>query len=346
MKRLIILFILIAFLVPSVRAAEYTAPTAPDGAQKYMPDQNRSFGEDLWSIIQKAIAFAAPDLSEAANICLSLVAVTLLTTILKCFSGNTVRTVELSGTLAIGLLLLQPSNALLHLGIETTDLLGEYGMLLLPVMSAASAAQGSVTGSAALYTGTAVFNSVLSACIATFLVPMSYIYLALSLAINIMNEPMLEHLRKFLKWLMSWGLKIVIYLFTGYLGITRVIGGAVDASAIKATKLAISGMIPVVGKIVSDASDTILISAGIMKNAAGMYGMLAILSIFIGPFIKIGIQYLLLKMTSAVCGTIGGKGSAKLIQDFSVVMGYILAAVGTISLLFIVSTACFMKEVA
>ena len=142
------------------------------------------------------------------------------------------------------------------------------------------------------------------------------------------------------------GLKIILYVFTGYIGITGVVSGSADASMIKATKLTISGSVPVVGSILSDASETILISAGIMKNAAGVYGVLAIAALWIGPFLKIVMQYLLLKTTAAVCGVFGTKRTVSLIQDFSSAMGFVLAMISTISLLLTIAVVCFMKGVA
>lgn len=345
MRRLFILIVLVCVLTVPVQAMEFTAPTAPESATKYMPDQTESFGQDLWYILKNAISLAEPDLADAAAICFSLIAVVLLTSVIKSFSGISGQIVEMVSILLSAALLIQPSNSLIHLGITTIESLSEYGKLLLPVMTAAFAAQGAPTASAALYTGTAVFNTLLTGGITKLIIPLLYIYIALILANSAMQEQMLSHLRSFVKWLMTWCLKITIYLFTGYLSITGVVSGAADASAIKATRLAVSGMIPVVGKIVSDASETILVSAGIMKNATGIYGMLAILSIFIGPFLKIGIQYLLLKATAAICGVLGGKRATTLIQDFSSVMGFVLAVTGTVCLLLMISTVCFMRGV-
>ena len=44
-------------------------------------------------------------------------------------------------------------------------------------------------------------------------------------------------------------------------------------------------------------------------------------AIFAGPFLKIGVQYLLLKITAAVCGVFGCKRPVEMIRDFSGVMG-------------------------
>ena len=138
----------------------------------------------------------------------------------------------------------------------------------------------------------------------------------------------------------------MLYIFSGYMGITGVVSGTADAAAVKAAKITISGAVPVVGGILSDASEAILVSAGIMKNAAGVYGLLAMLAICIGPFIRMGAQYLLLKITSAVCSVVGVQQAVDMINDFSGVMGFLLAMTGTVCLLLLISTVCFMKGVS
>lgn len=136
---------------------------------------------------------------------------------------------------------------------------------------------------------------------------------------------------------------MVLYIFTGYLGITGVITGTADAAAVKAAKLTISGVVPVVGGILSDASETVILSAGVMKNAVGMYGLLAVAAIWITPFLQIGAQFLLLKLTAVLCAVFGVKEASELIEDFSSAMGLLLGMTGTVSLLMLISTICFMK---
>ncbi len=346
MKRIILLIFIVIFVATPVSAMEFTAPEAPDSAQVYMPEDTQSFSEGLWYVIKMAISKLQPSLTEAAGVCLSLIAVTLLVSILQGLTESASTAIKLAETLAISVLLILPTNSLISLGAETVRQLSEYGKLLLPVLTAALAAQGGTTSSAALYAGTATFDAILSSIISYVITPLLYIYLCLCIACSMVNQSMLKNLRDFAKWAMTWCLKTLLYVFTGYLSITKVISGTVDASAIKATKLAISGAVPVVGGLISDASETILVSAGLMKGAVGSYGLLAALSIWIGPFLKIGCQYLLLKITAAVCGVVGNKENTALISDFSGAMGMLLAMTGTVCLLLLVSTICFMKGVS
>lgn len=79
------------------------------------------------------------------------------------------------------------------------------------------------------------------------------------------------------KNVVSWSLKTILTVFTTYMTVTGVVSGTTDAAALKATKVTISSVVPVVGGILSDASEAVLVSAGLMKNAAGIYGILAVL---------------------------------------------------------------------
>ena len=88
-----------------------------------------------------------------------------------------------------------------------------------------------------------------------------------------------------------------------------------------------------------------LVSAGLAKNAAGVYGVLALLAVFLGPFLKIGVHYLIFKGTAAVCDVFGSKRITGVIQDFSTAMGLVLAMTGAVCLLLLISTVCFLKEV-
>ncbi len=343
MKKIIpILIILYLFAMP-VSAMEITAPDAPESVEEHIPETSGNFGQDLWYVIKSVSKELYPSLSSATGICVSLIAIVILVSILQSFTSTTTNIVTLVGTLSIGVLLIGPSNSLIQLGIQTVTELEEYGKLFLPVMTAALAAEGGITTSTAIYAGTIAFNTALSAIITAVIVPMIYIFIALSVACSVLTESPLKKIRDFVKWLMTWSLKIVIYLFTGYIGITGVVSGTADASAIKATKLAFNGFVPVVGNIISDASETVLVSAGLMKNAAGIYGMLVFLALWISPFIRIGIHYLVLKLTAAASSAIGNNTTVSLIDDFSGVMGFLLAMTGTVCLLHMISTVCFMK---
>ena len=346
MRVLMIILVLIIVMAVPVAAMDFTAPAAPEQAQKYLPDETANFGDGLRFVIKSALETVQPSITEALGVCISLVAAALLVGLLSEISGNVKMTVELVGTVTVGVLLFRPTNSLIRLGIEIIQQISQYGKLLLPVMTGAMAAQGSVAKSGAIYAATAFFDALLSHAASELLVPLVYILISVSIACNLFQQPLLKDMRKFIKWLLTWSLKTILYVFTGYISITGVVGGATDATMLKATKLTISGMVPVVGSILSDASEAVLVSAGLMKNAVGIYGLLVVIALWIGPFLQIGIQYLMLKATAGICEMFGTKQIAELMKDFSSAMGLVLAMTGTVCLIFIISTICFLKGVS
>ena len=197
--------------------------------------------------------------------------------------------------------------------------------------------------SAALYAGTAAFNALLSGMVSRLLVPMIYMYLALAVAHAAVGEEMLKKLRDFIRSAAIWGLKTMLYVYTGYITVTGVVSGSTDASLLKAAKLTISGAVPVVGGILSDASEAVLVGAAAVKNTAGIYGLLAVLSLWIGPFLRIGAHYLMVKAVGAVGGVFGVEGASAVIDAFASAMGLLLAMTGAVCLMLIISTICFLR---
>jgi stage III sporulation protein AE len=345
MRKLILIMLLLGGLSVPARAEELIAPTVPGSAQELMPPDQETFGEGLLYVLKSAASKFQPEIMASCRVCLSVMAVMMLTSVVGAIPGSTKSVTELAGTIAVACLLLENANTLVGDAVTTVTSLSEYGKLLLPVMATALASQGGITGSAAIYTGTAIFNAVLCSLISKLLVPMVYIFLAFSIGCSAIGEDILKRLRDFLKWLVSWCLKTVLYVFTGYITITGIVSGTTDQMALKAAKLTISGAVPVVGGILSDASEAVLVSAGLVKNAVGVYGLIAIAAIAMGPFLRIGVQYLLLKLTAAVCGVFGNKKTTELVGDFSSAMGILLAMTGAVCLILLISMVCFMKGV-
>ena len=324
---------------------EFTAPAVPRSGAALMPENTDSFGDALLDLLGNTVSMLQPELVEAARICMSILAVVMLICIVKLFPKAGEKTSDFVASIGISALLLQKSNSLVHMSAQTIQEISQYGKLLLPVMTSAMAAQGGITTSTALYVGTALFDTFLCSILTRLLIPAVFIFLALTVANAALGEDLLKKMADFVKWLSVWILKIILYVFTGYMSITGVISGTTDAQVLKAAKLTISGMVPVVGGILSDASEAVLVGAGVVRNAAGIYGILAVLSIFAGPFLKIGCHYLLIKVTGTICGVFGVKGCTELISNFSTAMGLMLAMTGSICLLQMISTVCFLRGV-
>lgn len=345
MKYILTAVFFVVLLAFPVNAAELEAPEVPDEIVPMMPDNTESFGQGILYVLKRSFEIIAPAVSESAKVCLGICAVSLLLGI----AGNYIKGVSVStdlvGAVATGVILFGPSNTLINQSIHTIYEIQQYGKMLLPAMSAALTAQGAPASAAAIHTGTMIFTSVLISLITGVIIPMIYAYLCVCIVSAALDQEILGKLKKSLKGIITWTLKTVLYIFTGYMTITGVVSGATDAMALKATRITISGAVPVVGRIISDASESVLVGAGLIKNSIGVYGMIAVFAIGITPFLCAGVYYLLLKFTGFVCSIWGTKKHTNLITDLSSAMGFLLAITATVCIMFFVGIVCFMKGV-
>ena len=345
MRRILIIFPMLILLTIPVHALDLTAPTVPKYAQSWMPEEPGNLRDGMREVFRNAVMMIRPDLKEASKVCIGITVCVIILSMLRSFHGTAEKIADLIGSVAVCGMLLRSTGSLVNLAADTVCQISEYGKLLLPVLATALASQGGITTSSVLYAGTAMFDAILSGIISDALIPLIYFYLAMSVALAATGEDMLKRMRDLMKSFMVWSLKTILYIFTGFITISGVVSGPTDAAALKAARLTISGMVPVVGGILSDASEAVLVSAGTVKNAIGLYGMFAVAAICLEPFVMIGCHHLLLKLTGGICTVFSSKRITELIQDYASAMGILLGMTGAVSLMLLISTVCFMRGI-
>ena len=125
--------------------------------------------------------------------------------------------------------------------------------------------------------------------------------------------------------------------FVGYLTASGVVAGAADAAAVKAARLAISGAIPVVGGILSDAAETVLASAGVLRGTVGVFGMVTVLGVCLLPLLQLAVHYLAYKLVAALSCAFGGGPVCTLVDRLSSAFGLVLGMTGACCLLLLIA---------
>lgn len=273
-------------------------------------------------------------------------ALLLLVVVLLCAAAEGVRAAGtpggipvsvMAGALAITGLAASDMSVMLGLGRSTIDKMQGFSQVLLPVMATFTAASGSAGAAAARQVATAMFSSLLLTLIDKLLVPLVYAYVAACTAYAAVGNPGLKKVAELLKWVVTTSLTTLLIVFVTYLSLSGTFSGTADAAALKATKMAISNAVPVVGRIISDAAETILVGAGLLKNTVGLFGMLAVLALCIVPFVHLGIHYLTYKFSAALAATLADSRLSELIGGIGTAFGLILGMTGACALLLLVS---------
>lgn len=308
---------------------------------------NLNFGENALEIVTNGLNQAFSGLKSAISVAVSMMAVVLLSSLVtqmeEKFSKQAVVT---AGVLALTVLSVNSMGTMVDLGRDTLSQLEGFTTILFPILATATAASGGVATSSVLYAGSVFISNVLMGAMTTFLVPLIYAFLAVSAAQALLDNHALKRIKELMKWCITSGIKVLLWGFSGYLSLSGIVSGVGDATAIKAVKLTFSAVVPVVGSMISDASETVLVSASMIRNAVGIFGMLAVVAICIVPLLRLVIQYLVLKITAAVSATIGDRQLTDLMESVADAMGFLAGMTGACGFMMLISCVCTVKAVS
>ena len=243
----------------------------------------------------------------------------------------------MAGALSVTMASAGSLDSLIGLGAGTMDTMSVFSKALLPTLAAAAASAGAMGTATVQQVSAVFFADLLLQLIHSLLLPMTYLYIGMLTAGAMLSDSRLSSVAAALKKVIAWILGVSLIAFTGYLSVVRVITGSVDGAAVKAAKAAISGAVPVVGSILSDAAETVLAGACLLKNTIGVFGMLAVLAICAIPFLQLGIQYLLYKLAAFLSGMIGPPELCRLVDGLAGAFGLVLGMTGACALLLLIS---------
>lgn len=245
--------------------------------------------------------------------------------------GNELPVVTMAGALGITGVFLSDLSGMMTLCQDTLHEVSTFSKAMLPVMAGAVTMTGAPTTATVLQGVTMFSFDLLVRFLTGVLLPGVGVYIAIVTVNTAVGGGLLGQLAGFIKWLITGSMKLTLTVFMAYLTISGVIGGSADALAVKTAKFAVSGSVPVVGGIISDAAESMLAGAVLIRNTVGVMGMLCIAALCVVPFVKVGCNYLLFKAGAAVLTPVCGNALSGLVAGLSDSMGLMLGMLGTCS---------------
>ncbi len=360
MKQIAVFLLLAVLFAPSAAAVDVAGEQTrqfgldrvevPGEGGELMPDISPTEPADLsgslGEVLSKGLSRAGTALFPAMRTAASMLAVVVLCSMAGQLEPERTRSAAaLAGTLAITLLGVGSFRSMVAVGQETLESLRSFSMLLLPALSAATVASGAPLSASAVYAAAIFVSDVLMTVINRLLIPLLYALLALGAADAALGNQALAGLRGVVRGVLTGGLKLTVLAFTGYISLSGIVAGASDGAMLRAAKAAIGAMVPVVGGMISDASDTVLSSARVLRSAAGTFGMVAVLAICLLPLLRLGVQRFILKLTGALSEIVGEKSLAGAVDSVAEVMGFLMAMTAASGFMLLISFVAFIKAV-
>ena len=190
--------------------------------------------------------------------------------------GEELPIVSMVETLAIASTVLLDVGGLMSLCRQTLQTISVFSKTMLPVMATAVSLSGAPARAAAMQAATMLALDLMIRMVVQVLLPLLSVYLAIMTVNYAFGQQLLQKTGEFILWFIRTILKTALTLFVSYLTLSGVLGGSTDALAVKTAKAALSGAIPVVGGVISDATESLLAGAVMLRSFTGLFGILCI----------------------------------------------------------------------
>ena len=308
-----------------------------DGVEQWDTGSLTDGVRSIWEHLQSD---AADTLRRQTRGAVSILLVVLLCSLVDGFrksAGDSTRFLSMAGTLAVAALTAGNLDSLMGQGAAAIEQMNTFSKALLPTLAAVTALSGGVAGATLRQVATVFFADLLLELIHGLLMPMVYLYAGALAAGSSLSDKRLLAVAELIRTVCVRLLTAVLLVFTLYLTVSGIFTRTVDSARVRVAKTAISNVVPVVGGIIAEASETVLAGAGVLKGTVGMFGLLGVLALCAYPFLHLGIQYLLYKLTGFLASVIGSPELCALINGLSGAFGLILGMVGSCALVLLIS---------
>lgn len=337
-----------------------------DELERYMDDENNEILQgfspeelisnvaagdmslDLKGIGANALHFLFRELYQNLGIFARLAVLVVVCALLKNLKANFLG--ESVGQVAfyvcyiviVSILLVSYGTAV-KMGTDIIDKMVGFMYVTIPVMTALLISGGNITTGGILHPVLLLIVEGAVTLIKNIFIPLVFLSTILKIVNNISDKLQLAKLANLLKQIVSWTLATILTVFVIAISLQGSLGAVIDGVTSKAAKFAISTFIPIVGKTLADATDTVIGCTLLIRNAASVAALVGILVICIVPLIKIIAMVALYKAASALLEPISENRITNCIDDVAGSMLQIFAIAVAVAFMFMISITALIS---
>lgn len=225
-----------------------------------------------------------------------------------------------------------------HIAISyTSDAIGTmmgFMIALLPLLLALMASVGGITSVAFFHPIIVLLVNMSGLLIQYVVLPLLFISALLSIVSTLSEHYKVTQLAQLLRNIAIGLLGTFLTVFLAVISVQGATAAVADGIALRTAKFVAGNFIPVIGRMFTDAADTVLSASMLLKNAVGIIGVVILLLIVIFPAIKVFTLAVIYKLAAAVLQPLGGGPVISCLDIISKSMIYIFASLAIVSFMF------------
>lgn len=230
------------------------------------------------------------------------------------------------------------SGAFISLIKEAETLLSaiaEFTDAAFPIMTTLLISTGATASAAMLTPLSAFLGKLITDVLSGFGISLTKIACAIAVAGMLSPRITLSKLFSFMQSVVNWGAGLCTSVFMGIISVRGMVSAGFDSTSVRTARYAVGSLLPVIGGDVADTMDALISSVLIMKNAAGVTGMLLLLLICAKPMLALMSTLVSMKLAAALSEPLAEGAIPELADRFSKVISMLLVicALGIVMLL-------------
>jgi len=259
----------------------------------------------------------------------------MLETLQTAFERNTISKVAYSITYMV-LIIIAIDSFTVAIGYAKSAIeqMISFMLAMIPLLLTLLSSMGGIVTVSIMHPLIIFMIHVVGTVIYTVVFPLLFFSAILHIVSAISDKFKVTHLANMLRGVAVTVLGILLTVFLGVISVQGATNSVTDGVALRTAKFVTGNFIPVVGKMFSDAADTILSASLVAKNAIGLAGISVLLLISAFPAIKIVTLALIYQLAGAVMQPLGDSPIAACLRTIGQTMLYVFAALAAVSFMF------------
>ena len=303
---------------------------------------------DNSTLLKKILNILGKEVTTNIKSLVSILAIILIHSILKSISeslenNNISKLIYYVQYILIVTVIMSNFTDIIKLVQDTTGNLIGFMNALVPLLITLMMYTGSITTSSVVEPIILFMINFIGNIIQNLIIPFVLVLTSLVIISKISDKVHIDKLSKFFKSGIVWFLGVVLTVFVGVVSLEGTLSSSVDGITAKTTKAVVSSAIPVVGKILGDAVDTVLGCGIVLKNAVGLVGVVIVIGICIMPILKLFVLSVSYKLLSTVVQPIADEKIIDLLEQIGDIFKIFLGILCAISVMLIIGTTLVLK---
>lgn len=209
-----------------------------------------------------------------------------------------------------------------------------FMIALLPIVLMLLASMGNAISAAMFHPLIIFLIHVIGTLIYKIIFPLIFFSAILAIVSSISDKFQVTQLSKLLRNVSVGMLGVFLTVFLGVVSVHGATAAVADGVTLRTAKYITGNFVPIVGRMFSDAADTVIGASLLVKNAVGMAGVLILFVIVVFPAIKILTLAFIYKFSAAIMQPLGDNPIIETLSTIGKNLIFVFAALASVGLMF------------